>query len=800
MSEFEVQNKSQILYFNDVAKQFEPIYEYGSSKYIVTKNGNGYKYVLYAMIIGTKGAYTQVNIDSFWNNFYESFISKMTQEINDLYVYYDSANEKNDSDVWNHMNSGLKTLMDSVNSGVPFLPIIYQIPDLFTKIVATVHNDGKIIMNYLNKKYTDYTQLLSLTRYTYVLDNVDKYIIDELRSEFFKYFETIIPNTIEEMKLFYNNLNLVLEYDDLPEDISEYNLLLNQFNTYYKKEWGSLQKIPSVNDLILFSVYADLPIITYDYFQQFLKTQKLVEVQKIELEVQSLYGILIDETIDLVDYYQKTKLDSVKSIFSIKNIINNAYNKSSNYMLYMQKLYVTTYNILVEMFDKKDVNLVNLNNIQMNYYLTEKTFNRSRWYNGRPLSKYFNPNVLLVLPLSSDDNAESMFNKYFEKPTTAQSITLFSKNIRPSAYTSINTLTSMNNPMNQYTKKMMQYIWNEWDKENLELLEKAIIKESQSRTDSKEQFSIFKPYPTTINIIDNIQDSVNKAFKSWHGYIKYETWRWPFYLKSGTLWVKIFSNDYVFYYQNGSQLLLLDFIPSYWTSNVTYLQGITTTLLKNRVMYNDPMTWTQIKTFTSSIWSCLADSIITVKPDVDLGNNYYCSISNNRGQFSIYIKDGDFYYEYKYERHIWSILSDETIAITKRDEMIQIINNQHATHIKQIQQMIMQNNLWDKCVPFVYDGSFLIEYMPYDKIMEQKAFFTSNNGTISVLHYYEEMRMLFMNYRDTLYLVYHPNATHVVHDIQDYILEMKNNVLIYKSTLGVLIFEGDIKKNILFTT
>ena len=132
--------------------------------------------------------------------------------------------------------------------------------------------------------------------------------------------------------------------------------------------------------------------------------------------------------------------------------------------------------------------------------------------------------------------------------------------------------------------------------------------------------------------------------------------------------------------------------------------------------------------------------------------------------------------------------------------MIQIINNQHATHIKQIQQMIMQNNLWDKCVPFVYDGSFLIEYMPYDKIMEQKAFFTSNNGTISVLHYYEEMRMLFMNYRDTLYLVYHPNATHVVHDIQDYILEMKNNVLIYKSTLGVLIFEGDIKKNILFTT
>ena len=99
MSEFEVQNKSQILYFNDVAKQFEPIYEYGSSKYIVTKNGNGYKYVLYAMIIGTKGAYTQVNIDSFWNNFYESFISKMTQEINDLYVYYDSANEKNDSDV-----------------------------------------------------------------------------------------------------------------------------------------------------------------------------------------------------------------------------------------------------------------------------------------------------------------------------------------------------------------------------------------------------------------------------------------------------------------------------------------------------------------------------------------------------------------------------------------------------------------------------------------------------------------------------------------------------------------------------
>ena len=41
MSEFEVQNKSQILYFNDVAKQFEPIYEYGSSKYIVTKNGNG---------------------------------------------------------------------------------------------------------------------------------------------------------------------------------------------------------------------------------------------------------------------------------------------------------------------------------------------------------------------------------------------------------------------------------------------------------------------------------------------------------------------------------------------------------------------------------------------------------------------------------------------------------------------------------------------------------------------------------------------------------------------------------------
>jgi hypothetical protein len=444
-----------------------------------------------------------------------------------------------------------------------------------------------------------------------------------------------------------------------------------------------------------------------------------------------------------------------------------------------------TYNLLVEMFDTKNVNLLNLNNIQLNYYLTEEFFNRSRWYNKRKLPKYFNPKILLISP---NVKIENMFYRYFEKPTSTRSITLFDKKNKPSAQLSINELTSMNHPMMQYTKKMMQYIWTEWDKENLALLEKAIIKESQSRTNSKEQFSIFKPYPTVINIIDNIQDSINKAFESWHGYIKYETWRWPFYLRSGTSWIKIFSNDYVFYYQNGSQLLLLDFIPSYWTSNITYLQGITTILLKNRIIYNDPMTWTQIKNFTSNIWSCLADSIITTKPAVSLGNEYYCTIP----EFTIYIKEGDFYYEYRYERHVWSILSDETIAITKRDEMIQVINNQHKIHIQQIQQMIMQNNLWDKCVPMVYDGSFLIEYMPYDQIIKQKAFFKSNNGTMSELHYFNEMKMLFINYKDTLYLVYHPNATSITHDIPDYILEMKNGILSYKAKLGVLIFEGDI--------
>jgi len=808
-----IDNKSEITYFDTILKSFEPIRDYTVTKYAITKNGNGFKNVLYAMLIDSGRKFEEVTFDIYWNELYNSFSNKIKTKVNDLYVYYNNANEKNDPDVRNYMNEGIKQI---IKFDIGYLELINQIPLLFTNIVAQNHNDGVIAQKYINGTYKKLTYILNSKEYANFA-KIDIYVLNKIRDDIIKIFDSIIPKNIENIEAYYKILGIEKEFDINTDEQFIYNSILKEFNNYYNKSWKALKQITKIDLDFLFQSTNEYitKITSLDYFKSYMNTLTLLQIQDIENEIFQMYGDYLDNIdLNLQSYYSNSKLDTIKFIYSIENILNQIYPYVTKYMTSVDKYGLELYGVLIDKYSNKDKILgtfineissiltTNEKNI-LSYITGGYIFNRTTWY-----TKYQDltiPKHLFYLhPLKDDKYANSTYlNKYFNIPSNYETwdddnINLFYDNNKPTSKTIINLLLSMNRPKNAFLKKMVKYIWNEWNNENLINLSNSLeendksksLEENDKSKSSKKNDNIFKPFPTTIKILENkFETSINNAFENWD----FSKWRWPFYIKTGSSYIKIYHEPIynVFYYLNNSNLIYIDFLPTYYKTNNSYSIGITGNMLRERIKYNDPMTKTEISNYSSyykcNKLSCLTDLIVSdIGDKINLGGNYYSTIPTNKGIYKIFYKD-DFYYQYHFNRMTFSVLSDETITMEKRTNEIKEIKEHRLSCIKKIQKYIVDNNLYKKCLPMIYNGSFLLDYMPYDAM--EKILIESKNGTFSEIYIFSPLKIFFILWMGGYHVIYYPNISTITHTTPGYVITNINGEITYKTTSGLLILQ-----------